>query len=254
MFSNNFSKNLLIIFLFISQNSSALVVDFDDLILNEDSFASLPENANFTSRGVNFTTGYDSTYGSWNNFTFSNRTDTTTPGYLNDRSAITGSGIGLGQDNYAVAYVDSYNSINPTINFNNITQVNSVYFTNTTYAYLAMKNGNDGYLGLTPFDSEDYFTLSINGLDQNGNVLLTQYFSLADDANVVDSWQQVDLSGLGFVYGLSFDLTSSDISPWGMNTPAYFAMDNLEIQPIPAPPALILFGSAILFMASFKRK
>ena len=90
--------------------------------------------------------------------------------------------------------------------------------------------------------------------DQNGNVLLTQYFSLADDANVVDSWQQVDLSGLGFVYGLSFDLTSSDISPWGMNTPAYFAMDNLEIQPIPAPPALILFGSAILFMASFKRK
>ena len=57
-------------FLFLSNYSYALIVDFDDLELSENSFASLPENINFTSRGVNFTTGYDSTYGSWNNFTF----------------------------------------------------------------------------------------------------------------------------------------------------------------------------------------
>ena len=240
-------------FLFLSNYSYALIVDFDDLELSENSFASLPENINFTSRGVNFTTGYDSTYGSWNNFTFSNKIDTTSAGYLNDRSAITGSGAGLGQDNYAVAYVDSYNSINPTIIFNDITKVNSVYFTNTTYAYLAMKDGNDGYLGLTPFDSEDYFTLTINGLSQDGSILDTQIFSLADGTNIVNDWQQADLSSLGFVYGLSFDLISSDVGPWGMNTPAYFAMDSLDIQPIPVPATLILFGSALTIMASIKR-
>lgn len=249
----NLAKILFFGLLCISKNSYGIVVDFDDLSLPENSFAPLPENINFTSRGINFTTGYDTTYGSWNNFTYSNKTDITTAGYLNDRSAISGSGLGLGQDNYAVAYLDSYNSVKPTIVFNGITNVNSVYFTNTTYTYLAMKNGNDGYLGLTPFDSEDYFTLIINGLAQDGSILNTQYFSLANGTNIINDWEQVNLSNLGLVYGLSFDLLSSDIGPWGMNTPAYFAMDNLDIRPIPVPAAFVLFGSTLAIIASLKR-
>ena len=36
---------------------------------------------------------------------------------------------------------------------------------------------------------------------------------------------------LGEVYGLSFGFESTDNGEWGMNTPAYFALDNLAYTP-----------------------
>jgi hypothetical protein len=40
----------------------------------------------------------------------------------------------------------------------------------------------------------------------------------------------VDLSFIQVpVFSLSFELESTDVGEWGMNTPAYFAMDNLEV-------------------------
>jgi hypothetical protein len=44
---------------------------------------------------------------------------------------------------------------------------------------------------------------------------------------IVDEWTWVDLSSLGAVDSLSFTLTSSDVGQFGMNTPAYFCMDNV---------------------------
>ncbi|HMO36139.1 MAG TPA: DUF4465 domain-containing protein, partial [Gemmatales bacterium] len=56
----------------------------------------------------------------------------------------------------------------------------------------------------------------------------------------------VDLSGLGAgTSALTFELTSSDVGPFGMNTPAYFAMDNLVVA-VPEPGTMALVGSAAL--------
>ena len=87
-----------------------------------------------------------------------------------------------------------------------------------------------------------------------GASLNTVDFDLANGANVVDSWELVDLSTLGTVYGLSFGLSSSDNGDWGMNTPAYFAMDNLDIQAVPVPASALLLTSALSLFGLFRRK
>ena len=61
-------------------------------------------------------------------------------------------------------------------------------------------------------------------------------FYLAEGTDLLDTWEWVDLTSLGVVYGLEFELTSSDTGAYGMNTPAYFAMDDLESTPCPFLP------------------
>jgi hypothetical protein len=60
---------------------------------------------------------------------------------------------------------------------------------------------------------------------------------------LLNDWQHVDFSPLGTVDELRFGLSSSDNSEFGgfsyMNTPAYFAMDNLLAVP---EPGTILLG------------
>ena len=62
---------------------------------------------------------------------------------------------------------------------------------------------------------------------------------------VVDSWQYVDLSDLGSVRSLEMTLASSDTSGGYMNTPGYFAMDNLVV-PEPCTLALLAIGALAL--------
>jgi hypothetical protein len=68
----------------------------------------------------------------------------------------------------------------------------------------------------------------------------------------LDGWTWIDLISPGDVIGLEFSLSSSDAGTYGMNTPAYFAMDNLNAMPVPA--AIRLLGSAMLAIVGFKRK
>lgn len=252
---NIIAKKMLLAFtsLFLTIQSQAIVVDFDDNVLSPNTTPAITGAGSFISNGVTFTNNWNSAWNCcWSNFTYSNQTDTTTAGYLNDRSAITGTDVS-GNGNYAVAYNNS--STDANIQFGSATQVNSAYFTNTTYAYLAVADGNDGFGGVKgPFEMGDFFTLSIRGLAQNGSVLNTVDFDLADGANVVNSWELVDLSTLGTVYGLSFGLSSSDNGDWGMNTPAYFAMDNLNIQTVPVPASALLLTSALSLFGLFRRK
>jgi hypothetical protein len=126
----------------------------------------------------------------------------------------------------------------------------SVMITNTTYAYQAMKNGDDG--NIVPFckqfggvtgNDQDWFKLTIvgkNGINITGQIdfYLADY-RFADNAQdyVIDQWTEVDLSSLGLVTSLEFSVASSDYG-----TPTYFAMDNLNIVPEPATMSLLAIG------------
>ena len=60
-------------------------------------------------------------------------------------------------------------------------------------------------------------------------------------------WVLVDLSGLGTVAALEFELASSDNGPFGMNTPSYFALDDLMFVPEPGDARCCSrFGLALL--------
>ncbi len=234
-----------------SAAAQAAVIDFDDNVLAPDSYFDPPDPQSITvwsSGGVNFDYGWNDTFDCcWSGFTYSSKTDTTTAGFLNDRSAITGDGVGVGPNNYAVGFTGNGGA---QLDFGSASTVLGGYFTNVTYAYLAMANGDDGNTHpfvKGPFDEDDWFKVIVTGLDAGGNALGSLDFLLADGASVIDSWTWFDLSGLGEVYGLSFSLDSSDQEGgFGMNTPAYFAMDSMSVVPVPAAVWLFVSGLALL--------
>ena len=116
-----------------------------------------------------------------------------------------------------------------------------MYVTNTTFAYLAVAEGNDGQepgqpplFVKGPFTDDDWFKLEIVGQDSTGTETGRVDFYLADFRNgastIIDDWTWINLQGLGDgVKSLAFELSSTDEGMFGMNTPAYFAMDNLTI-------------------------
>ena len=72
----------------------------------------------------------------------------------------------------------------------------------------------------------------------------------ADDF-ILDTWAFVALDSLGIVAALKFALSSSDVGAFGINTPTYFAIDN--VQPVPVPAALWLFAPVALRLLRQRR-
>ncbi|MFA6059397.1 MAG: DUF4465 domain-containing protein [Taibaiella sp.] len=168
------------------------------------------------------------------NFNCSNHTDTVTPGFVNMWSNITGKGV-LSSSNFGIAYVETDYSLAtyPTIPVSvKLTggasghQVEGAYFTNSVYAYRYMLNSNF-------YDNGNHwFKLIIRGYLNNTQSTDSVIFTLADYSTagtpvLVNTWQWVSLMSLGNVDSLTFDLISSDAGASGVNTPTYFAIDNL---------------------------
>ena len=122
-------------------------------------------------------------------------------------------------DNFAVWNMNYYGS--DTIRFDSQV-VPGFFINNTAYAVNSMVNGD--YFAKA-FGKDDYFVLYCAGFQGSKEVSAIQFY-LAKDGEYVVDWTYVDLSELGEIDGLIFVLSSSDKGEYGMNTPAYFAMDN----------------------------
>jgi hypothetical protein len=200
----------------------------------------------FFSGGAFFNNSYDA--GFWTGFALSRETNTTTPGFTNQYSAFAGSGAS-GSLQYVIGFPDSFGVIS-TITLPDGEIPLSLEITNTTYAALSMQNG-DGFakkFGGPSGNDPDFFKLTISGLDATNAVVGTVDFFLADFrfANnaqdyILNTWSTVDLSPLGGeTRKLQFNLSSSDNDGAFMNTPGYFAADNLTT--VPEPGAVMLLG------------
>ena len=254
-----------------SPPAPAAVADFEDLRLEPESYWSgfdsepyPPENIGeehpFFSNGVEFynyhVEGYDAAwdywYSYWEGWAYSNMTDTTTPGYANQYSAITGRGV-AGSSNYGVAYLpqtdhpetDPFRRVPVEVANTGDPNRHGVYLTNTTYAYYTIR---DGSFVAKPFghsksegewvdtQEPDWFMLTVSGLDASGSSIAAEPipFYLADyradeneDDYIVDRWTWLDVSPLvdGGAETLQFVFDSSDTGAYGINTPLYFALD-----------------------------
>ncbi len=229
-------RNLLCSFVVLTIVSTANsdIATFDDLSLPAESYWNgSDESGGFTSGGAYFSNNYDSTWGSWDGFSYSNITDTATGGAAAQYNAIAGGGQG-NSTNYVIGYVGWASP--PTITLNTAAIVDGLYVTNNNSTYYSMLNG-DAFakkFGGESGNDQDWFMLTITGKDVDGIVTGMVDFYLADyrfadnDADyIVNTWQFVDLTSLGAVKSLKFGLSSSDVGDWGMNTPAYFALDTL---------------------------
>ncbi|HEY4761096.1 MAG TPA: DUF4465 domain-containing protein, partial [Thermoguttaceae bacterium] len=243
---NKFFRTFIPQFLFIlgtcwiSTNTQAITVDFEDVSLPPSGYYNGSDNAGgFTSRGVFFPnsfTDWGGGFTSWENWACSRTTDTTTGDYTNQFSAITGEGQGSSPQ-YAVSFPGFATGVS-NFSLPYPTAVQGAYITNTTYAYYTMLNGNAfaKKFGGASGDDPDWFLWTVTGKDASGTALGSLNFYLADyrdpDPNndyIINLWTWVDLSSLGNnVKTLEFGLSSSDVGPFGINTPTYFAMDDLS--------------------------
>ncbi len=156
----------------------------------------------------------------------------------------TGSG---GSATYGVA--DNFSQGDAIINLPAGTTPFSIDITNSTYAADSIVFG-DSFTG-GPFVQGDFFRLDILGYsDMNGGG--TQVgdipFYLADFRGssllLVSNWTTVDLSSLIGAESLEFTMTSTNSGMNGINTPAFFAIDNIVAQTadaaVPEPSTIVL--------------
>ncbi|MGI9466295.1 MAG: DUF4465 domain-containing protein, partial [Rubripirellula sp.] len=208
----------------------------------------------FDAGGLVFNNEYNPTYGSWSGWAYSNTTDVTTSGYLNQYSSYSGGGA-VNSDTYLVG--NAYPGfVVPRITRDPASTgpFSTLDITNTTYAALSMYEGDS--FGAKKFggasgNDPDFFALTIEGLDANDVSIGTVEFLLADftfddqDSDyILDSWTSVDLSSIGDATALTFSLLSSDIGAYGMNTPAYFALDNVKFEDSGEQPVLTVTRNA----------
>ena len=211
--------------------------DFEDFNLSAESFLNGSDGSGgFSNGNIFLPNSYNDAFGSWTGWSISNTTDVTTPGFTNQYSAITGEGA-ENSATYATAYTGGGN-INIEMEGMAIGEkVTGFYITNATYAALSMQEG-DGFtkkFGGVTGDDPDYFLLTIKKYENGELSSESVEFYLADyrfedntEDYIVTDWTYVDLTSLGNVDSLQFSLTSTDIGDFGMNTPAYFCMDNFS--------------------------
>ena len=101
-----------------------------------------------------------------------------------------------------------------------------VYVTNTTWGYYAMKNGTAFNRAFTSSDWCKVVFTGLNGYTKTGEVEVY----LARNGQILDKWELVDLTPLGKCQAVYAQMFSSDSGEWGMNNPAYFAMDELMVD------------------------
>ncbi|MBS1586863.1 MAG: DUF4465 domain-containing protein [Bacteroidetes bacterium] len=248
-------RKLLLSFLAVTMALAAsaqyYIASFDTLHLSQpDTFYlnyTMPmQDVGFNDGGAHFPCIYDTAFGgSWDHgFAYSNMTDSVTSGYFNQYSAKTAVGYNS-SPNYAVAWCSQYASAPTRIIFPiSPDTVLGFYITNSTFAYNSMRDGDafaKKFGGISGNDP-DWFMLTVKGYHNGSFVADSVNFYLADfrsanNANdsIIKTWHWLSLSSLGQVDSLEFRLNSSDtVGGNGMNTPAYFCMDNLitKINPI----------------------
>ena len=111
---------------------------------------------------------------------------------------------------------------------------NGFYVNNSTYAYLAMR---DGYYVASPLEPDNgWFKLVVEGIKPDGSSsgkvveYLADFQSTAVLPGILDYWKWVDLTPLGNeVNAIRFDVAGSDSGDYGLNTPAYFCFDDLSV-------------------------
>ncbi len=219
---------------------SIATVDFEGHLTNPETFDNgSDESGDFNFDLITLTNYFNTDWQSWNGFAISNITDNTTAGWSNQYASFTGSG--RNSETYAVHY--------PTgeISFYAPGKIDSFFITNTAYTGISMRDGDDfakqfgsiyGADGLEDgTNGEDYLRLWIicEGIGQIKDSIefyLADY-RFADDLEdyIVDEWVKIDLTTLPIeTVSVSFRFESSDMGEWGINTPTYFAIDDISYQ------------------------
>jgi hypothetical protein len=218
-----------------SLDNSVSIVDFEDLTVGTKGYVdSIGITNQFDSKNFIFQSVQDSyvwdgktNYYLAKGFAISTLNDTITEGNTNSYSVY--AGIGGANSKTFIVGKNGAKIICPSKK----PALTTIDITNTTYAALAMKKG---FFNADAFKKGDFFKLVINGYSL-GNVKDSVEFYLADFRSedvkqhyIQQAWKTIDISKLSNSDSLIFRLSSSDNSNGFMDTPDFFALDNLKAK------------------------
>lgn len=185
-------------------------------------------NGMFLSGAFSFSNTYSLSWYSWEGFAFSNSTATKFDGFADQYNNVVGGGHN--SSTYAVAFSKGTIGIPAAPEG---TEVSGLYIINSAYTMNTILNG-DAYAH--KFEQGDWLKVIFTGNTASGDTTTVEYY-LADyrDSDpakhyAINTWQWVDLSALGTVTSISFALEGSDSGIYGLNTPAYFCIDDVNVK------------------------
>ncbi|GLR18062.1 DUF4465 domain-containing protein [Portibacter lacus] len=230
-------KHLLLIaaFLAVFTAQSQEVAGFENLLDELDTFQN-NGGGGFYNGNLFFPNNYNPEYDSWTDWAISSMRDTVTPGYINQYSSYAGGG--KVSDAYGVA--SAYQPVVfRLIELTAGMTINGIYITNSTFTALSMLEG-DAFakkFGGESGDDPDFFLLTIRKWYEGERSVDSINFYLADyrfednsQDYIVKDWTYVETRSLGPADSIEFTLNSSDVGAFGMNTPAYFCIDNVLLD------------------------
>lgn len=160
--------------------------------------------------------------------------------YASDATIANGSDRYLPMAASVVAQGNNYATVNIMGAFEQFkltkTTLSGLAITNTAFNVDAFLNGdgmstNPGEKKGAPFGQGDYFVLHITGLNGESVTGTVDYyladFRTAGDWKFAENWQWVNLSTLGEIDGLQFELEGTKYNSYGMTTATYFCVDNI---------------------------
>lgn len=226
-----------------ASQDNAGVATFDDLYLDPESHwrgdetGEEPESV-FQSGNFLFDNYLWADYDFWGKFAYSNETSTTYESLDDQFHSAVGHGA-EGSANYGVAYVaDAMFGPGSTCFYvadsSEGDSISGCYITNSAWGKDAVINGDGMSTVPGPFAYGDYFSLTATGTRADGTTASLDFY-LADyrsenPANYycLDTWEWFDLRPLGKVTKVSFSMNSTKSNEYGISTPTYFCIDNID--------------------------
>ena len=235
-------KLILPLFLFVLITGLSAQPDtFENLMLEPETFWNGSDGTadNFLTESFDFPALWDTSFGGYwaGGWAYSNKTDSVTSGFMNQYSAKAGSGY-QGSQNYAVANSDGWFKVRNDVW--QYVQIINLRITNSTYAYNSMRDG-DAFgkkFGGVSGNDPDFFRVNFMGYlngEPTGAEPITFYladFRFEDNSQdyIVNDWAELNLSGLAYVDSIAYTFESTDISEFGINTPKFFCIDQINFD------------------------
>ncbi len=216
------------------------LIDFEEINLETDTFWNgINQEGGITSGEAYFPNFYSTDFGGYwaSGWAISNKSDSTTMGFMNLYGSRPGAGAegsekyAVGQQKAIISFPGSQNGV----------MLDSVAIANMTYGFFSMQEGDffAKKFGGDSGDEPDFFKLTIfkylkDSLYQDSVEVYLSDFRFEDNTQdfILKDWKTVDLSGLGMADSILFVLSSSDVGDNGINTPLFFALDNLAFSPV----------------------
>lgn len=247
----------------VAVTGEATTATFENLYLDNESFWAGPDtkgqavpgmyggedvNGSFVSGSYQFSNSCNTKLASWSGFAYSNRTatnfNTITPDQYN---SIVGSGYD-NSENFAVAFNGGeIKVLNAPLTGDSI---RGCYITNSAWTANTILNAKESDYA-HKFAKGDWMKVTFTGYHADGTETKVDYY-LADyrsakeaDHYCLDTWQWVDLRSLGEVTSIKFSLSGSDSGQYGLNTPAYFCLDNFNGNRVVSEAAMQAAGGEI---------